>query len=158
MPMIYMIQMAFTNYDEEHQPPGNLFHWVGLDNFKSLLASTDNLSVTFWPILGWTLIWGFTTSALPFLTNGTWAKVTVIIVNMWIGITVTMLMVSGILITVAVIILGMTIYHHVMLSREKATIEAFDVGTLYDVDGKQINMYIMGNAEADVTYCLPAGA
>lgn len=44
--------------------------------------------------------WGFTTKALPFLTNGTWAKWTVIIVNMWIGIPVTMLMVSGILMNI----------------------------------------------------------
>ena len=30
MPLVYMILMAFTNYDASHQPPGNLFTWVGL--------------------------------------------------------------------------------------------------------------------------------
>ena len=166
MPLFYMILMAFTNYDSEHQPPGNLFHWVELENFKTLLASSDRLSATFWPILGWTLIWGvcatftcyfggmvlamvinskgikgkkfwrtlfvityavpafislrfvatmlgergifnvlleqwgFTANPLPFLTNATWARVTVIVVNFWIGVPVTMLMVSGILMNI----------------------------------------------------------
>ena len=40
---------------------------------------------------------GFITSPLPFLTEGTWAKITIIIVNMWIGIPVTMLITTGIL-------------------------------------------------------------
>ena len=59
MPLIYMILMAFTNYDQEHQPPGNLFDWVGIKNFITLLSTGDRLSATFWPVLGWTLIWGF---------------------------------------------------------------------------------------------------
>ncbi|MBP5198880.1 MAG: sugar ABC transporter permease, partial [Lachnospiraceae bacterium] len=150
-PLIYMILIAFTNYDAEHQPPGNLFTWVGLANFKNLLSASGKLSSTFWPVLGWTFIWGFvatfscyfggmflamlinskgiggkkvwrtffvTTMAipsfitllvvgtmlgkngilnvlllnwgfvsepLPFLTNGLWAKITVIVVNIWIG-------------------------------------------------------------------------
>ncbi len=166
MPLIYMILMAFTNYDAEHQPPGNLFDWVGIENFKTLLATGDRLASTFWPVLGWTLIWGFlatfscyfggmilamiinskgikfkkfwrtifvftmaipafislrvvstmlgekgiinvllqqwgfTQSALPFLTNATWARVSVIVVNFWIGVPVTMLMVSGILMNI----------------------------------------------------------
>lgn len=165
-PLIYMILMAFTNYDANHQPPGNLFTWVGLRNFVKLMSTGDTLSNTFWPILGWTFIWGFaatftcyfggiflamvinskgirgkkvwrtifvitmaipafisllvvrsmlgergivnvllqqwgfTTQALPFLTNVTWARVTVIVVNMWIGIPVTMLMVTGILMNI----------------------------------------------------------
>ena len=36
-PLIYMILMAFTSYDNEHQPPGHLFDWVGPGNFKTLL-------------------------------------------------------------------------------------------------------------------------
>ncbi len=163
MPLIYMILMAFTNYDVNHQPPGNLFDWVGLENFKTLLGSTEKLSQTFWPILGWTIIWavfatftnyfggillaiminkkgvklkkvwrtvfvltiaipsfvsllvvrtmlnkngvintqllnmGFITSPLPFLTDANWARVTVIVANMWIGIPYTMLIATGIL-------------------------------------------------------------
>ena len=166
MPLIYMILMAFTNYDSSHQPPGNLFTWVGLKNFSTMISTSDMLSATFWPVLGWTFVWGFaatfscyfggiflamlinskgiggkkvwrtifvitmaipafisllivgtmlgergifnvllqqwgfTTQALPFLTNVTWARVTVVVVNMWIGIPVTMLMVTGILMNI----------------------------------------------------------
>ena len=158
--------MAFTNYDQGHQPPGNLFTWVGLDNFKALISASADLSSTFWPVLGWTGIWGFvatfscyfggmilamiinskgivgkkvwrtifvttmaipsfisllvvrtmlgeqgiinvllqqlgfTSGALPFLTDVTWARCTVIIVNLWVGIPVTMLMVTGILMNI----------------------------------------------------------
>ncbi|WP_022770824.1 carbohydrate ABC transporter permease [Butyrivibrio sp. NC2007] len=165
-PLIYMILMAFTNYDNEHQPPGHLFDWVALDNFKTLLLSSDKLSQTFWPVLGWTFIWGifatfscyfggmilamiinskgiefkkfwrtifvvtmgipafislkvvgtmlgekgifnvliqkwgWTASAVPFLTQANYARVSVILVNFWIGVPVTMLMVSGILMNI----------------------------------------------------------
>ena len=166
MPLVYMILMAFTNYDSEHQPPGNLFDWVGIENFQKLLSAGDRLSATFWPVLGWTLIWGFfatftcyfggmilamiinskgikfkkvwrtifvitmaipsfitlrvvatmlgergifnvllqqwgfTAKALPFLSTASWARVSVIAVNFWIGVPVTMLMVSGILMNI----------------------------------------------------------
>ncbi len=166
MPLLYMILIAFTSYDGAHQPPGNLFDWVGLRNFQRLFASADSLSATFWPVFGWTIIWGFvatfscyfggmflamlinskgiagkkvwrtifvltmaipafisllvvstmlgekgiinillqqwgfTTEALPFLTNELWAKCTIIVVNLWIGIPVTMLMTTGILMNI----------------------------------------------------------
>lgn len=166
MPLIYMILIAFTNYDANHQPPGNLFDWVGLKNFTKLFASADALSATFWPVLTWTIIWGFVatfscyfggmflamlinskgiagkkiwrtifvltmaipafisllvvstmlgergiinvllqqwgfaTEALPFLTKELWAKCSIIVVNMWIGIPVTMLMTTGILMNI----------------------------------------------------------
>lgn len=166
MPLLYMILMAFTNYDQNHQPPGNLFDWVGIKNFLTLLSTGDRLSGTFWPVFGWTLIWGFaatfscyfggmvlamiinskgikykkfwrtifvftmaipafislrvvatmlgekgifnvllqqwgfTNASLPFLSNATWARFSVIIVNFWIGVPVTMLMVSGILMNI----------------------------------------------------------
>jgi arabinogalactan oligomer/maltooligosaccharide transport system permease protein len=166
MPLLYMILMAFTNYDQNHQPPGNLFDWVGIKNFITLLSTGDRLASTFWPVLGWTLIWGFaatftcyfggmilamiinskgikfkkfwrtifvftmaipgfislrvvatmlgekgifnvllqqwgfTSVSLPFLSNATWARFSVIIVNFWIGVPVTMLMVSGILMNI----------------------------------------------------------
>lgn len=40
---------------------------------------------------------GLITKPLPFLTNATWARVTVIIANLWIGIPYTMMQVTGIL-------------------------------------------------------------
>ena len=39
-------------------------------------------------------------TAIPFLTNATYARVTVIVVNMWIGIPFTMLMISGLLMNI----------------------------------------------------------
>ena len=56
-PLIFTILIAFTNYDRNHQPPGNLFDWVGLENFRSFLTSGGRLAGTFWPVLGWTLVW-----------------------------------------------------------------------------------------------------
>lgn len=56
-PLIFTILVAFTNYDRDHQPPGKLFDWVGLDNFASFFSSSGRLAGTFWPVLGWTLIW-----------------------------------------------------------------------------------------------------
>lgn len=57
VPLIYTILVAFTNYDRDHQPPGNLFDWVGFENFSSFLSTGGRLASTFWPVLCWTLIW-----------------------------------------------------------------------------------------------------
>lgn len=165
LPLFFMILIAFTNFDNAHQPPGNLFTWVGLDNFKTMLFSGEKIARTFWPVLGWTLIWavlatflnyiggillallinregtrfkGFWRTIfvisiaipqfvslliirtmlndsgainmllreigligkqdfLPFLSDPTWARVTVVIVNLWVGVPYTMLVTTGIL-------------------------------------------------------------
>lgn len=165
-PLIYMISLAFTNYDANHQVPGNLFTWIGLSNFGKLMNSNLPLGKTFWNLLVWTIVWavfatflnyiggvilalginrkgvpckglirtlfvmsiavpqfvsllvmrnllaahgpinetllslGWIRSALPFFTDPVWAKVTVILVNLWVGIPYTMLMVSGILMNI----------------------------------------------------------
>ncbi len=164
-PLIFMILIAFTNYDHDHQPPGNLFDWVGFKNFTDLFTGTGALAKTFWPVLGWTLIWavcatiscyvlglmlallinrkgtkfkGFwrfmfvisiavpqfvtllsmrtifntngpvnimlrslgiigSTDAIPFFTDPTIAKITIICINIWIGVPFTMLSTTGIL-------------------------------------------------------------
>ncbi len=60
VPIIFMICVAFTNYDAEHQSPTNLFTWVGLENFSRLLSfGTQGFGGTFLRVLGWTLIWAF---------------------------------------------------------------------------------------------------
>lgn len=166
IPLVYMILIAFTNYDQMHQPPGQLFDWVGFDNFLYLLGQDANFSSTFWRLFGWTMIWaffstftcffggmglamlinnnkvkgkgifrtifvltiaipsfisllsigsmlqrdgvvnmllqkyGFTSEPLPFFTDTTWARVTVIIVNMWIGVPISMLITTGILLNI----------------------------------------------------------
>lgn len=61
-PIVFMILVAFTNYDGAHDGYSNLFTWVGLDNFNSLFnlnVGSNNLSVAFGEILSWTLIWAF---------------------------------------------------------------------------------------------------
>ncbi|MFD2307068.1 carbohydrate ABC transporter permease [Enterococcus termitis] len=161
LPLLYMISIAFTNYDHNHLPPKNLFHWVGFANFGNVI--TGDIASTFFPVLSWTLIWAVLATAttfffgillallinakgvkgkkvwrtifvitmavpqfvslllmanlfngsgpvnamlqnwglidqpIPFLTDGLLAKITVIFVNMWVGIPVTMLVATGII-------------------------------------------------------------
>ncbi len=59
IPIIFMVCIAFTNYDMNHQPPTYLFTWVGLENFKALFTSSTTITFgyAFVRILAWTLIW-----------------------------------------------------------------------------------------------------
>ncbi len=59
LPLIFMILIAFTSYDNAHLPPGNLFTWVGLDNFTDLVSITEgaNKASTFLNLAEWTIIW-----------------------------------------------------------------------------------------------------
>lgn len=61
VPILLLILVAFTNYDQQHMPPTNLFSWVGLSNFITLLGGGDSLTMgfgyAFVRILGWTLVW-----------------------------------------------------------------------------------------------------
>lgn len=59
LPILFMICIAFTNYDEDHQPPTYLFTWVGLENFKTLFTNSQTVTFgyAFIRILLWTLIW-----------------------------------------------------------------------------------------------------
>ncbi len=171
IPIVFMIFIAFTNYDQAHMPPSQLFDWVGFDNFADILgggvsANGARFAYTFRAVLLWTLIWavfatftnyilgmivamlinkkgirfkklwrtvliltvavpsfvslllmsqmlsvngiinstlmswGWIKEPIPFLTNSTVAKVTVIVVNIWIGIPYTMLMITGILMNI----------------------------------------------------------
>ena len=166
LPLIFMVLIAFTNFDKTHQPPGNLFTWVGFENFGNILGENEQLGYTFLQLLGWTLLWavlstvtnyifgmvlallinkkgirfkkfwrtifiltiavpqfvslmlmsqlladegavnvllqewGIINQPIPFLTNGIWAKITVLIVNLWVGIPYTMLITSGILMNI----------------------------------------------------------
>ena len=175
VPLIFMICIAFTNYDALHYPPANLFGWVGFENFGELVNATGasggdtiRFASTFRKVLGWTFIWAIfatfsnfiigiilalvinkkgiklkkvwrtilvVTIAVPqfislllmskmlrssadmqgiyntllgyvgikpiqFLTDGTVAKITVLVVNLWIGVPYTVLSTSGILMNI----------------------------------------------------------
>lgn len=59
VPLIFMIFVAFTNYDENHLAPTKLFTWVGFQNFINLFttSATITFGYTFVRVLAWTLIW-----------------------------------------------------------------------------------------------------
>ena len=62
LPLVFMVLIAFTNYDYAHMPPGKLFDWVGLANFKALFSlsgGTSSFALVFLRVLVWTLIWAF---------------------------------------------------------------------------------------------------
>ena len=63
MPIIFMILVAFTNYDSLHNGyTNNLFTWVGMENFNTMLNWTGGnkaYAATFGEILAWTLMWAF---------------------------------------------------------------------------------------------------
>lgn len=167
VPIIFMICIAFTNYDKTHQAPSKLFTWVGWENFKELLNfDVSGYGKTFVTILAWTLVWalfatflnyflglavamlinrkgirfkkmwrtilvmtiaipqfisllymyklftkdglvngflmkiGLINEALPFWTDPMWARVTIIVINLWIGIPYLMLIATGILMNI----------------------------------------------------------
>lgn len=164
LPLVYMISLAFTNFDHNHLPPKSLFDWVGLANFGNVL--TGRMADTFFPVLSWTLIWavfatftnfifgvilaliintkglkfkklwrtifvitiavplfisllimrnllndvgpvntllqnwGLISQPIPFLSDPNWAKFSIILVNMWVGIPYTMLIATGIIMNI----------------------------------------------------------
>ena len=62
MPIFFMILVAFTNYDFEHDGLSTLFSWNGLKGFKEMLSWNSGgvkYSAAFGEILTWTLIWAF---------------------------------------------------------------------------------------------------
>lgn len=178
MPLIVMICIAFTNYDQNHMPPATLFTWAGLKNVQSLFSYniTMTFGYTFGKVLSWTLIWAvlattttyvggillsllinskmtkakkmwrtifviaiaipqfvtlllmrnffanngivntfcsgigltdllknlgwITTSYIPFLTDPVWAKITIVIINIWVGVPYLMLIATGVLMNI----------------------------------------------------------
>ena len=65
LPLLYMMSMAFTNYNKE---TNNLvlFDWVGFDNFVALFNSGNAIGKQFGSVLAWTLTWAFFATFLNF--------------------------------------------------------------------------------------------
>ncbi|MBO5479635.1 MAG: sugar ABC transporter permease [Clostridia bacterium] len=62
LPLVFMVLIAFTNYDYAHMPPGKLFDWVGFSNFASMFSFTGGgtgFALIFLRVLAWTFIWAF---------------------------------------------------------------------------------------------------
>ena len=182
VPLMILVLVAFTNYDQQHMPPNALFTWVGLTNFFTLFGGGQSLSLTFGyafgKILVWTLVWAFFATFttffggvflamlindkktkfpklwrtlfmvtiavpqfvtlllvrnffsdngifntmmsnigvtdflhavgilspgmdhIPFLTEASWAKVMIILINIWVGVPYQMLIATGVLMNI----------------------------------------------------------
>ncbi len=62
IPILLLVFVAFTNYDQQHMPPSELFTWVGFSNFITLFGGgglTATFGYSFVRVLGWTLVWAF---------------------------------------------------------------------------------------------------
>ena len=59
IPLVFMVLMAFTNYNRINQPPGNLFTWVGFENFINLFGGNSVQTNTFVTLFVWTIIWAW---------------------------------------------------------------------------------------------------
>ncbi|MCQ5149643.1 sugar ABC transporter permease, partial [Coprococcus eutactus] len=44
LPILILIAVAFTNYDQQHLPPNTLFTWVGFKNFASLFSNSKTVT------------------------------------------------------------------------------------------------------------------
>ena len=179
VPLFILIAVAFTNYDQQHMPPNDLFTWVGFANFLTLFGGgglTATFGYSFRKVLSWTLVWAFFatfttffggvllamfindkktklpklwrtlfmvsiavpqfvtlllvrnffsdtgifntmmancgvtgllrnmglihTTYIPFLTDPGWAKFTIIMINIWIGVPYQMLIATGVLMNI----------------------------------------------------------
>ena len=70
VPLLILIAVAFTNYDQGHMPPSALFTWVGFTNFKNLFSSggmTITFGYAFRRILIWTLVWALFATATTYI-------------------------------------------------------------------------------------------
>ncbi|WAA13046.1 sugar ABC transporter permease [Fervidibacillus halotolerans] len=63
LPIMFMIALAFTNYNQYNSPPRKLLDWVGFENFVNLVK-IDIWSDTLFSVLAWTLIWTLVATTL----------------------------------------------------------------------------------------------
>ncbi len=61
MPILFGMFVAFTNYNAENLPPGQLVSWVGLDNFRAIFTLGRDggmpFGQMFFRVFGWTIVW-----------------------------------------------------------------------------------------------------
>lgn len=68
LPTLYMILIAFTNYDSSHLQ-GSLIDWVGFDNFIAVFQGKNSFAEIhelFLPILLWTFVWAIFATVLNY--------------------------------------------------------------------------------------------
>lgn len=59
LPTVFMILIAFTNFDASVTPGLQLFEWVGFSNFSGIFGGAGEIAIRFWPVMSWTLVWAF---------------------------------------------------------------------------------------------------
>ena len=64
VPLLYMMSMAFTDYNKTNYV---LFNWVGFKNFVSIFDSTSSIGRQFGDVLLWTIIWAIFATFLNFI-------------------------------------------------------------------------------------------
>ncbi|MDD2398542.1 MAG: sugar ABC transporter permease [Bacilli bacterium] len=57
LPLIFMILLAFTNYDGDHIYPRYRFAWTGLDTFIKLFSTETGWGGAMQSIFSWTIVW-----------------------------------------------------------------------------------------------------
>ena len=69
LPILILIAIAFTNYDQNHLPPNALFTWVGIANFAKLFSGsiTSSFGYAFRKVLGWTFVWALLATFTTFI-------------------------------------------------------------------------------------------
>ncbi|GIP65134.1 sugar ABC transporter permease [Virgibacillus pantothenticus] len=56
VPLLFMLALAFTDYNQYNAPPRNLLNWVGIQNFVDL-TKIDIWKNTFLSVFSWTIVW-----------------------------------------------------------------------------------------------------
>lgn len=59
LPILFMILIAFTNYDYEHLPPRWLFNWDTAAWGKLFTFGSGTMGGTFFNVFVWTIVWAF---------------------------------------------------------------------------------------------------
>ena len=57
LPTLFMILIAFTNFDKSHPMYVEIFDWVGFRNFIDVFQGKGEIANRFIPVLSWTVIW-----------------------------------------------------------------------------------------------------
>ncbi len=63
LPLLFMVSLAFTNYNLYNSPPRNLLDWVGFTNFGKLLEA-GIWKDTFFSVFTWTVVWTIVATTL----------------------------------------------------------------------------------------------
>ena len=67
LPIVFMVLIAFTNFDSAHQPPGELFTWTGLTNVTDIFLGNQTKTHTFFGIFGWTIVWAILATSTNYI-------------------------------------------------------------------------------------------